>query len=163
MTGRINRVRLWGMKWDIKGVWKADGAEGSMSVEAPNQRAAESIAMQRGMMVEQALPEVAVALEYAGPTTPPLPVQPKPVKTPAGSIPCQACGDFMFKNTVSSGNASGIAVALIVFCIGVVITIAIPLLGWVIGPIICICSLGMGGKRSKVWRCRKCRTILPRA
>ena len=44
------------MKWQLTGAWKADGVEASMTVEAPNQRAAESIAAQRGMMVEQAIP-----------------------------------------------------------------------------------------------------------
>jgi len=50
------------MKWEVSGAWKADGAEGSMSVEAPNQRAAEAIASQRGMMVEQAIPQPAHAI-----------------------------------------------------------------------------------------------------
>lgn len=50
------------MKWEVSGAWKADGAEGSMSVEAPNQRAAEAIASQRGMMVEQAIPQPAQAI-----------------------------------------------------------------------------------------------------
>lgn len=45
------------MKWEVTGAWKADGAEASMTVEAPNQRAAEVIAAQRGMMVEQAIPQ----------------------------------------------------------------------------------------------------------
>ena len=58
------------MKWEVSGVWKADGAEGSMSVEAPNQRAAEAIAAQRGMMVEQAIPAAAVAPPVLPPAKP---------------------------------------------------------------------------------------------
>lgn len=60
------------MKWEVSGAWKADGAEGSMSVEAPNQRAAEAIAAQRGMMVEQAIPQPAAAVIVP----PPIPAAP---------------------------------------------------------------------------------------
>lgn len=45
------------MKWTVTGAWKADGGEASMLVEAPNQRAAEAIAAQRGMVVEQSVPQ----------------------------------------------------------------------------------------------------------
>src|SRR4051812_35330320 len=46
------------MKWDVRGAWKADGGEGSMSVEAPTQRAAEDIAALRGLLVESCWPAV---------------------------------------------------------------------------------------------------------
>lgn len=44
------------MKWEVTGVWKTDGSNGSLIVEAPNQRGAEIEAAQRGLMVEQAIP-----------------------------------------------------------------------------------------------------------
>jgi hypothetical protein len=75
---------------------------------------------------------------------------------------CQACGGEMVKKRTSSGNCLGIAIALIVFVVGLVITIAIPVVGWVVGPIIMLCALGIGGKRQKVWRCRSCRSVIPR-
>lgn len=59
------------MKWQVSGAWKADGGEASMTVEAVSQRAAEAIAAQRGMMVEEAIPQAAtaqaVAMDYATP------------------------------------------------------------------------------------------------
>lgn len=58
------------MKWEVSGAWKADGAEGSMTVEAPNQRAAEAIAAGRGMLVEQAIPAAAVAAVVIPPAMP---------------------------------------------------------------------------------------------
>jgi len=78
-------------------------------------------------------------------------------------LKCQQCGGVMVKKTISSGNCSGLVLALIVFCVGVVISIMIPVIGWVIGPVICIGSLFMGGKRNKVWRCKKCGSIVNRS
>jgi hypothetical protein len=69
----------------------------------------------------------------------------------------------MKKKRISKGNCGGIALALIVLTVGIVITILIPVIGWVIGPILILLSLGMGGKRTKVWRCVNCRSIMPRA
>lgn len=69
----------------------------------------------------------------------------------------------MKKTVVSSGNCAGIVFALIVFCIGIVIAIMIPVVGWVLGPIICIGALFIGGKRSKVWKCTKCGSVVSRA
>ena len=43
-------------QFEVRGAWKADGSEGSMIVDADNQRAAEHIASARGLMVESALP-----------------------------------------------------------------------------------------------------------
>ncbi|HEX4124408.1 MAG TPA: hypothetical protein VHY37_06750 [Tepidisphaeraceae bacterium] len=81
----------------------------------------------------------------------------------AGGKPvCQACGGEMVKKRISSGNCAGIALALIVLVVGLVITIVIPVVGWVVGPLIMLCALGIGGKRQKVWRCRSCRSVIPR-
>jgi hypothetical protein len=68
----------------------------------------------------------------------------------------------MRKATQTSGNFSGIILGLIVLVIGVVITIAIPIIGWVVGPLLILLALGMGGKRSKVWRCKACNMFVAR-
>ena len=68
----------------------------------------------------------------------------------------------MIRRTVSSGNCAGIALALIVVTIGLVITVLIPVFGWVVGPIIMICGLFIGGKRQKKLICtaKTCRTTI---
>jgi len=76
---------------------------------------------------------------------------------------CQYCGATMSKTVISSGNCSGIMIAMIVFTVGIIITFAIPLIGWVIGPVICIGSLFMGGESRKVWKCTNCGSIVNRA
>jgi hypothetical protein len=52
---------------------------------------------------------------------------------------------------------------VIVLAVGVAITILIPVIGWVIAPLLMLLVIGMGGKRTKVWRCGNCRSIMPRA
>jgi len=47
-----------------------------------------------------------------------------------GKPVCQLCGAAMCKTVVSSGNCAGIVVALIVFAVGIIIAIAIPVIGW---------------------------------
>jgi len=79
-----------------------------------------------------------------------------------GTPVCQQCGGSMKKVVVSSGNCSGIVIALIVFCVGIGIFFTIPVIGWAVGPVICIGALFMGGKRSKVWKCVKCGCIVNR-
>lgn len=81
----------------------------------------------------------------------------------SGQPACQQCGASMTKTVVSSGNCAGVVVALIVFCVGIAIAILIPVVGWILGPIICIGALFMGGKRSKVWKCTKCGSVVNRA
>lgn len=76
---------------------------------------------------------------------------------------CQQCGGKMQKKTISSGNCSGIVVAMIVFCVGILLTVMIPVVGWVLGPLVCIGALFMGGKRSRVWKCRSCGSVVQRA
>jgi hypothetical protein len=80
-----------------------------------------------------------------------------------GKPTCQQCGGKMNKTVVSSGNCSGIVLALIAFCVGIIIAFAIPVIGWVIGPLICIGALFMGGKRNKVWKCAQCSSVINRA
>ena len=71
-------------------------------------------------------------------------------------IKCKECGATLERKTVSSGNATGIAVALIVFAIGVFL--CTTCVGAIIGIPMCICALFMGGKRTKIWYCPECGT-----
>lgn len=77
------------------------------------------------------------------------------------SLPCPRCQSAMMRSTHSSGNAAGLAGALIVLAIGLVVLILIPVIGWVLGPLIMLAALGMGGKRQKVWKCRPCGYMTP--
>jgi hypothetical protein len=76
---------------------------------------------------------------------------------------CRQCGGNMRKTVLSSGHCSGLAVALIVFCTGIIIFFILPVVGWVVGPIISLLALFMGGKRQRVWRCRNCGYFFERA
>lgn len=78
------------------------------------------------------------------------------------AAPCRYCGGEAVKDVRSSGNAGGLAMALLVLCLGVLVFVLVPVVGWVAGPVICLLALFMGGKREKVWRCRSCRAYWPR-
>jgi len=67
----------------------------------------------------------------------------------------------MHKTVISSGNAGGIALALIVFLVGVVL--CFTAIGFICGIPICLCALLMGGKRQRVWKCRRCKYVFNRA
>ena len=77
-------------------------------------------------------------------------------------LACPTCQGAMTKTTTSSGNVVGLVLALVVFVVGLAITILIPIIGWVVGPLLMLLSLGMGGKRSKVWRCKPCHVVIAR-
>lgn len=79
-------------------------------------------------------------------------------KSPA----CPSCRGGMIKKTQSSGNFTGLIGAIVVLMLGIAVTIFIPVIGWVVGPLMVLCSLGMGGKRTKVWRCASCKVAIPR-
>ena len=81
----------------------------------------------------------------------------------AGLPKCQQCGGAMKKKTMSSGNCAGLTLALVVFCIGLLIAVAFFPLGTILGLLVCLLSLFMGGRRSKVWKCVKCGSIVNRA
>jgi hypothetical protein len=90
-------------------------------------------------------------------------VQPNGTAPPRLGFPiCQACGGAMMKKTLSSGNCAGLMLALLLLVVGFVILLAIPIVGWVVGPLLMLLALFMGGKRQKVWRCRSCKGIVPR-
>ena len=78
-------------------------------------------------------------------------------------LACQHCGGQMRMRTISSGNCGGIALASITFCAGVILFFIVPIIGWVLGPVICLCALFMGGRRRKVWKCDRCGYVFDRA
>lgn len=71
---------------------------------------------------------------------------------------CQQCGGEMVKSKHSYGNFVGIFGALIIFLVGLCIMIVFiwTSVGAIIGLLLMIMSLGMGGKREKVWKCITC-------
>jgi hypothetical protein len=78
------------------------------------------------------------------------------------TLTCQQCGGAMRRKKISEGNCSGLAIAMIAFCIGVGLFF-IPVLGWVFGPLVCVCALFMGGRKRRVWKCKKCGSVIERA
>lgn len=152
------------MQWEVTGADRTTGNETSLIIEADNEDSAKRRANRRGLLVANARPldaeDTAIAMGYAAPPAAQL-QQPSPPRR-AGPV-CQLCGGSMTKKTLSSGNCGGLALALIVLVVGLIITVAIPVIGWVIGPLIMVCALFMGGKRSRVWRCVSCGAIAPRA
>jgi hypothetical protein len=80
------------------------------------------------------------------------------------NLRCPYCQNVMTKKSnYSGGGCAGGTVGLLVFVVGVVITLSIPVLGWVIGPLICIGALFVAnGKKNKVWQCTVCSAIIPR-
>lgn len=79
------------------------------------------------------------------------------------NLRCGYCGGTMRKKTVSKGNCAGAVKALIVLCIGVAVFILIPVVGWVVGPLICLYALFIGGTTQKIWRCSQCGSMHQRA
>ena len=75
-------------------------------------------------------------------------------------VNCKQCGSAMVMRTLSKGNVSGIALALVVLALGVILSIAGL---WIIGVPIAIVALFMGGKRIKVWQCPNCGYFFERA
>lgn len=74
---------------------------------------------------------------------------------------CSQCGGAMKKWTKSSGNALGCAFALLFIAIG--IALCFTVVGIPIGLPLMIVALFIGGKREKYWKCKSCKTVLPRA
>jgi hypothetical protein len=90
-----------------------------------------------------------------------LPTQPIPkIPNRPNAIKCSHCGGQMVKTTKSSGNCLGLAIALIIFAIG--FFLCFTLVGAIFGIPIMICALFIGGKRTKLWKCRHCAYIYER-
>jgi ACR3 family arsenite efflux pump ArsB len=76
-------------------------------------------------------------------------------------LTCQHCGGQMVRKTLTSGNCLGVAIALALFAFGAALTATIA--GALIGIPLMLCALFIGGKRRRVWRCRRCASVLDRA
>lgn len=72
------------------------------------------------------------------------------------------CGARMVAVAIGRSNAAAMLVGVVMCCIGIVIMVAIPCFGWIVGAIIIVCGLFQGGKRRKVWRCPACGSITER-
>lgn len=83
-------------------------------------------------------------------------------RTKTAGVTCQQCGGQIVKRVRSTGNVTGIALALIVFLVGLVGSFIFPPISCFIGPVICFLALFMGGKREKIWKCRSCGFFFPR-
>jgi len=68
----------------------------------------------------------------------------------------------MKRKTLSSGNALGLCIALLMLAAGIVVVFLLPVIGCFIGPVICFLALFIGGKRSKVWKCTTCGAVIAR-
>jgi hypothetical protein len=69
----------------------------------------------------------------------------------------------MAKTKLRSGHLLGITLGLLLVVVGIVVFVAIPVIGWVVGPLIGLAGLACGGKSRKVWRCRSCGSVIERA
>ena len=70
------------------------------------------------------------------------------------TISCPQCEGTMHQHTHSSGNISGLAGALVVFALGILLTASGVLA--IVGIPLILFSLFMGGKRTKGWKCEEC-------
>ena len=77
------------------------------------------------------------------------------------ALTCRQCMGPMKMSVVTSGNCLGIALALVLFAIG--IAMCCTIVGAIIGIPVCLCALFVGGKRRKVWKCQSCGCIVERA
>ena len=68
----------------------------------------------------------------------------------------------MLKAMPNRIEAVACALALIVFVVGVVLFLVLPVLGWVAGPVLCILAFPIALRSEKVCRCTECRAIVPR-
>jgi hypothetical protein len=69
----------------------------------------------------------------------------------------------MVKTTISTGNVTGILFALVVLFIGISLLVSDDFAFNMIGILVILCSLFMGGKRRKVWKCKSCSSVVDRA
>jgi len=68
----------------------------------------------------------------------------------------------MERKVQTGDRVAGCVLALLTLAAGIVIFIILPVIGWVIGPILCLLALFMGGKEQRIWRCRDCHAVIPR-
>lgn len=98
-------------------------------------------------------------LVFKSPSFQPVPApQSLPAKPPRGTTICHHCGGLMVKRR-GPGSAALQLFGVVVFLFG--LALCFTIVGAIIGIPLMLTSLFMGvGK--KVWRCTKCRSIIPR-
>ena len=73
---------------------------------------------------------------------------------------CPYCGSQAIKRRKIAPSGATQIVTLLMILFGLAVTILIPILGWVCGPLIILIALVIDGKRRKVLQCRKCRAVI---
>jgi len=74
-------------------------------------------------------------------------------------IICPQCGGKMQKKSVGEGGVLHLFGALLIFLFGVIVFLLIPIIGWIVGPCICLVAILAGNKSRIVYRCRSCGII----
>lgn len=59
-------------------------------------------------------------------------------------------------------GAGGCGAALAMAALGLAVVVFIPILGWILGPLILLAAPFAGMNASKVWQCARCQAIIPR-
>ena len=78
-----------------------------------------------------------------------------------GKPRCQLCGSLMKKKTIRKKTIIGIAISILCFFMGILITFVGFIWGGpIIGIPICIFALFIGGKKVKVFKCKNCAAIV---
>ena len=73
---------------------------------------------------------------------------------------CPYCGSRAVKRRKIAPSGGTQIVTLLMILFGITITILIPILGWIAGPMIILVALLIDGKRRKVLQCRDCRAVI---
>jgi len=73
---------------------------------------------------------------------------------------CPHCNSttIVRKKCAPSGSTQVVTLLMVLF--GVAVTILIPILGWIAGPIIILVALLIDGKRRKILQCTNCRAVI---
>lgn len=80
------------------------------------------------------------------------------------AIPCKACGGEMTKAKIGDSAIAGLVSAIIILCVGILLFVIFPVVGWIIGGVMIVYALFKGiGKKRKVWKCGSCGAIFDRA
>lgn len=76
---------------------------------------------------------------------------------------CPQCRTPMIPKQSVTGQGSGLALGCLLCIVGVLI-MAIPVIGWIMGPIAILVGLFQGGRRSRIWLCPNgaCQHSMPR-
>jgi hypothetical protein len=77
-------------------------------------------------------------------------------------ISCVLCTGDMMRTTKGETDLGRQLLGIFFFLTGVALLFAFPI-GTVIGLVLMAVAAGLGRKDAKVWKCRHCETVLPRA